>query len=220
MNAKPISCASRRGAYCVLCDLYASRSHFIDIKFLNNTETSTKTTTTAKGKLKKVSSSILESIKRNGEKDRHKKTANPSTTVRSDLTDSGLVFDSVLKDWTSAQRQRASKILKDVPQHDKQMILDELNSAVKKGTVKQVWRYLSTLVRKYQASEFVPTSNLSEHRVKPKPMRIKVKDCPHCDKRGLIRFVDERTGQFDIVVCCHDAVEIEAMRKGRLIDNA
>ena len=85
---------------------------------------------------------VGKNILKNG---RQKKTTDLPVTVRGDPISSGLelVFDFSLKDWTDMQKHRASKMLKGVPNSDKQMVLDELNSAVAKGTVKQVWAWLA-----------------------------------------------------------------------------
>ncbi|MEK8017629.1 MAG: hypothetical protein VSS75_012225 [Candidatus Parabeggiatoa sp.] len=47
---------------------------------------------------------------------------------------------------------------------------------------------------------------------------ISLIECPFCNERGLVRFVDKCTGRFENTPCPHDPVEIEDMRKGRQID--
>jgi len=147
----------------------------------------------------------------------NKKTTNSLVTVGSDPVSSGLVFDFALQEWTNAQRQLAIKLLNSVPKSDNQMLLDEFNSAVAKGTVKQIWRYLNTLIRKYQQGEFTPTSDLPEKRVnavkkvnKQPIKRISTSECPYCNERGSVKFV-KRSGRFERFPCSHDSVKIEAI---------
>ncbi len=192
------------------------------------TEITTQTTTNRRPVKKIVDDNEIDSLNKvvvgsilGSKKDRHKKTTNPSSTIESESMGSGLVFDFALQDWTVPQRQQATKILNSVPESDKQMVLDEFNSAFAKGTIKQIWRYLSTLVKKFQAGEFVPTSELAEQRVgtpivkaQNKPSvkksvgRVSIKDCPYCNERGIIRFVNHG-GRFDQGPCSHDPVQIE-----------
>ena len=37
-------------------------------------------------------------------------------------------------------------------------------------------------------------------------------ECPFCNERGLVRFVDKRTGRFENMPCPHDPVEVEDVR--------
>ncbi|MEK8020521.1 MAG: hypothetical protein VSS75_026955 [Candidatus Parabeggiatoa sp.] len=46
----------------------------------------------------------------------------------------------------------------------------------------------------------------------------KLNECPFCNERGLVRFVDKCTGRFENTPCPHNLVEVENMRKGRQID--
>jgi hypothetical protein len=93
----------------------------------------------------------------------------------------------------------------------------ELNSAVAKGTVKHIWQYFSTLVKKYQTGEFVPTSDLAERRTgakDKKAAKLAIDICPYCDERGLLefQFADEQGVMrvMPVPFCDHNADRIKA----------
>jgi hypothetical protein len=66
----------------------------------------------------KVGSRILKGIK-----DMHKKTTDSPVTVESEAISSGLELVFALKERTDIQKQQASKILKDVPEHEIAILL-------------------------------------------------------------------------------------------------
>ena len=175
-------------------------------------ETNLRTTTTTNSL---SSGEILE--KSSGKNSREIITGNKKPTVLAaveSMQDSGLVFDYALKDFSLEQKQRALNLLKGVPPEDQQSVLDELNSALFKGTVKSIWQYFSKLIQNYHAGQFNSTSELPEKRAKTqlesKPTentQQQIRECPYCNDKGLLslEFPEKR---FMVKSCHHNHEEI------------
>ena len=129
------------------------------------------------------------------------------------VQDSGLVFDSALQDFSSEQKQRALTMLKGVPPEDQQSVLDELNSALFKGTVKSIWQYFNKLIQNYHADQFNPTSELPEKRAKTqselgqKNIQQNINNCPHCNDEGML-YLEFPSKRFMPKRCNHNHDEI------------
>jgi glutaredoxin len=131
---------------------------------------------------------------------------NPPAAVESKQVSSGeyeLIFDFALKDFSPEQKQRAIEMLKLIPRADRQSVLDEFNNALSKNTIKSPWNYLSTLVKRHNANEFTPTSDLATLRANT-TTNIDNKDtCPYCKSTGQIRFMRKDGTLTDLLVCKH-----------------
>jgi glutaredoxin len=129
---------------------------------------------------------------------------NPPAAVESEQVNSGeyeLIFDFALREFSPEQKQQAVEILKSIPKADRQSVLDEFNSAQSKNTIKSPWSYLSTLVKRYNADEFTPTSDLAILRANT---TTDDKDtCPYCKNTGQIRFMRKDGTLTDLLVCQH-----------------
>jgi DNA-directed RNA polymerase subunit RPC12/RpoP len=100
-----------------------------------------------------------------------------------------LIFDLALKDFSPEQKQRAIEMLKSIPRADKQSVLDEFNNALSKNTVKSPWTYFNTLIRRYNADKFTPTSDLATLRAKTTTDAGDKDTCPYCRGKGFIQFM-------------------------------
>lgn len=154
--------------------------------------------------------SIEKSPKNSSQNDNKKPTTTSGTTVESlPDDDNGLVFDFALQDFSPEQQRRAFNLLKNIPTEDKQSVLDEFNSALKRGTVNSPWHYLNTLVKKYQTGEFTATSELPDQRAqiqKAHQRQQEIEACPYCNEQGTLYFSSPQ--QSITMPCNHKAKEI------------
>ena len=78
---------------------------------------------------------------------------------------SKLVFDFKLATLTTAQQQRAMKILEGLDAEVAQQVLDEFNSAVDCGSIKKSkWAWLQSVAKSAREDTFIPTSDLADRR--------------------------------------------------------
>ena len=90
----------------------------------------------------------------------------PDDRPRSSGSD-GLIFDASLANTPPLQQRRAEKILEGLDTETAQQVLDELNEALGRGTVKKSrWAYLMGVAKAAKAGTFIPTSDLAERRQK------------------------------------------------------
>ncbi len=133
-----------------------------------------------------------------------KDSADLPIDVKSLSTNGTLNFDFALQNFSQEQMQNALKTLKSVPTMDKQLILDELNSAVSKNTVKSPICYLNTLVKRYHAGDFIPTSELCTQRNKPtQKITSNANTCKYCKGIGQIRFIRQDGTLTELIDCKH-----------------
>ncbi len=119
-------------------------------------------------------------------------------------TSGTLKFDFALQNLSQEQMQNALKTLNSVPTMDKQLLLDELNSALSKNTVKSPICYLNTLVKKYHAGDFIPTSELFTQRNKSTPKTTSnANTCKYCKGIGQIRFIRQDGSLTELIDCKH-----------------
>ena len=67
-----------------------------------------------------------------------------------------------------------------------------------------------------------PVNGKNGKKVKVNGKRMKAKDCPYCNERGVIYWNSERRGRMDFLECPHDPEEIRelAIKKEAVIDTA
>jgi hypothetical protein len=169
-------------------------------------EINLRTTTTTTSKL-----TTGEPPKSSSQDDNKKPTTTSSVTVASKPDDdSGLIFDFALKDFSPEQQRQALNLLKNIPTiEDRQLVLDEFNSAFQQGTIKLPWRYLSTLVKKYQTGEFTATSELPDQRAqiqKTHQRQQEIEACPYCNEQGILYFSSPQ--ESITMPCNHNATRI------------
>ncbi len=115
-----------------------------------------------------------------------------------------LKFDFALQELPKEQMQSALKILHDVPITDKQLILDELNTALSQKNIKSPIHYLNTLVKRYHEGDFIPTSDLFAQRTKPtKNTTNNANTCKYCKGTGQIRFIRQDGTLTELIDCKH-----------------
>jgi hypothetical protein len=162
------------------------------------------TTTTSKLSTEKPQES-------SSQNDNKKPTTSSCTTMESKPDDdSGLVFDFALQNFSPEQQRRTLNLLKDIPTvEDQQLVLDEFNSALKRGTVNSPWHYLSTLIKKYQTGEFTATSELPDQRAqiqKAHQRQREIEACPYCNEQGILYFSSPQ--ESITMPCNHNATRI------------
>ena len=98
----------------------------------------------------------------------------------------------------------------------RQEILDVVAKKLDNGALQKPASFLRKVVDNYLTGDFTPLEQTK--KAVTNKSTYKPNECPFCNERCLVRFVDKRTGRFENVPCPHDPVEVDNMRKGRQID--
>ena len=138
------------------------------------------------------------------EKQSKKSKQDKATCTKNSPKKGTLKFDFSLQKLSEEQMQNAKKILDEVPIMDRQLILDELNSALAKNNVKSPICYLNTLVERYNNGKFIPTSDLFNQRIKPiQKATNSANSCKFCKGSGQIRFIRQDGTLTELIDCKH-----------------
>jgi hypothetical protein len=126
----------------------------------------------------------------------------------------------------SQQSIKALSLLAD--NNKRQEVLDVLAASMKKGGIRKPEAYLQTLIQRCLDGDFTPIKNSIPEKIDSKFIqnleyntnlsleqkteifekyrRQKINDCPYCDARGYIRFLEE-DGDMYGKVCTHEKIE-------------
>jgi len=165
--------------------------------------------------------------------DRVKKLANTAQTiptVAQKVDSNNQVASLENKPKESANRDDFIKILEVVENvADKKAIMESLESAMKRGIVKNPKAYLAGIIKKYQNGDFTPVKKENQNQ-SPVPKKSDaekelINNCPHCNERGRIQGYILNDGEsservFD-VNCSHDENSLDnfiSKNRGKLLE--
>jgi plasmid replication initiation protein len=131
-----------------------------------------------------------------------------------------LIFDYALSGFSQEEKKQAIVTISSIPEPGKQVVLDELNSAIEQDKARERWQYLNGLVRAYHRDEFNPTSDLSRRR-KEEQIKKQAKRCSYCNNEGII-YLQIKDGAILPKPCSHNEEEIinDVISKGYNVINA
>jgi len=162
----------------------------------------------------------IEGRTKKGQTDRQANTYFPCVNSKNDAkVGQSVDLDIDNLNWPIAldQNQIVMTALAKLPDDQaRQAVLDVVAKKSDNGELQKPVPFLKKVVDNYLTGDFTPLE--PPKKAVTNRSTYKPNECPFCNERGLVRFVDKCTGRFENVPCPHDPVKVEDMRKGRQID--
>jgi predicted transcriptional regulator len=161
-------------------------------------------------------------------KDNETKDEQPINNHTNCNTNPSSSFLSELKSPINLSQQAVKALSLLLDNNKRQEVLDVLGASMKKGTIRKPEAYLQTLIQRCLEGDFTPLKNSIPEKIDSKFIqnleyntnlsleqkteifekyrRQRINDCPYCDARGYIRFLEENGDTYG-KVCTHEKIE-------------